>query len=114
MKFSNLNSWYTLLNNGMRVGIVVLVLAGIWITDNHPVVGRWLSFGLMIAGFLTFIAACVFYGRYRRVFDYEDTMFLKLQMKGKQVRGILQSIALTSALFTIGGLLIYAFGVYIN
>jgi hypothetical protein len=112
MTSSNLYSRYLLLSQVMRVVCVVLVLAGVWITNNYPVAGRWLTSGLMIIGFSTFIAACVVYGRYRRVFDHEDTVFLSRQIKGKQVRGILKSVALTAAWFAIGGLLIYVFGVY--
>ncbi len=75
----------------------------IFITRYQPAVAAWLPPVIMMLGGGIFTLACIGYGRYYRVFDYEPATLLGRTTNGKRVRSLFKTLGFVGGWFIILG-----------
>lgn len=90
--------------------LMSLFWTNIWLSLTKPVLTAWVSMGMMTLGLPVFIGSSWISGRYRQVFDYEETPFAGRQMMGYEVRELLGNISLVGGVVAFLGLSFYVLG----
>lgn len=75
----------------------------IFITRYQPAVAAWLPPVMIMLGVVIFALACIGYGQYRHVFDYEPTTLLGRTTNGKRVRSLLKPLGFMGGWFIVLG-----------
>lgn len=88
---------------------VLLIALGLLVGLRYPLAGRWLSSTMIVAGLAVFFSCMLAFGRYSKVYDYEQTSFRGRPATGKQVREMLRNIGLGGGGLSAVGLTLLVF-----